>query len=184
MAWTYPLLLIFSFLTKFWVCFPSQFHRNFFMSSHPFRFSQQLWFLSVDKSLESQVVSRAYRMGATENVFVEQLVSRHSIEELIVLMNKREQNKHDKLYANVVDLEEFKSEYYEHQRFVTDEKKNNMDSTAKVHYLLSNMKLIRPNHETYRKRNLDISSSNITREKRVRFSDSVARWLDLKEQGS
>ncbi len=110
-------------------------------------------------------------MGATENVFVEQLVSRHSIEELIVLMNKREEKKHDMLYANSADFDEFESEYYDSGNFCPDEDKNKTDSFAKVHYLLSNMKLIRPNHIALRKRTSNNNSSNPQRRKRVRFAD-------------
>ena len=84
-------------------------------------------------------------MGATENVFVEQLVSQDSIEELIVLLGKKKQ---DTLYAN---SEEFKSVFYgrDVQNFIKtgdqsgDEDKIN--AHAKVKYLLSRVKLIRRN---------------------------------------
>jgi hypothetical protein len=115
---------------------------------------------TIDKSLESQVVARAYRMGATENVYVEQLVSRNSIEELIVQMNKRNDSSQDALYANSDEIEHFQSEYYGNKANLSTEEsndknnKNNKDNTsnskvnaqAKVQYLLSNVKLIRPNH--------------------------------------
>ena len=96
----------------------------------------------LDKSLESQVVARAYRMGAKERVQVEQLVSRHSVEELIVQMNRE---------TTVNDL-------YEHcNKSEKDDITNNSPPTknkkearsslaiiekakqqAKVHFLLSN----------------------------------------------
>ena len=104
-------------------------------------------------------------MGATENVFVEQLVSRHTIEELIVLMNKREEEKHDLLYANSKDIEKFKSEYYD---LVPRGDEDKVDPNAKVRYILSNMKLIRPNKTSYRKRGNNFIS-NKRRKKRVRF---------------
>lgn len=128
----------------------------------------------LDKSLESQVVSRAYRMGATENVFVEQLVSRHTIEELIVLMNKREEKKHDLLYANSKDMEKFESEYYDSKCLVPREDENKVDPNAKVRYILSNMKLIRPNHMTYKKRRNNLIHSKRGK-KRIRFADDTAK---------
>ena len=72
-----------------------------------------------DKSLETQVVARAYRMGATGPVFVEQLVAKNSIEEEMIQMNARYQRKFDG---------------------ISDAKDNN----AKLHRLLMSAKLIRP----------------------------------------
>ncbi len=113
-------------------------------------------------------------MGATENVFVEQLVSRHSIEELIVLMNKREEKNHELLYGNSHDLDEFESEYYGGKiSTVHKDCDAKTDPIGKVHYLLSNMKLIRPNHSAYRKRKMKSASSNYTRKKKIRFADDV-----------
>ena len=78
-----------------------------------------------DKSLERQVIARAYRMGATENVHLEQLVARESIEEVMVKMNKKyDQNQSVQIASN-------------------ENKKSNPPS-AKIGYLLSNAKLIRP----------------------------------------
>lgn len=135
-------------------------------------------FFCVDKSLESQVVSRAYRMGATENVFVEQLVSRHSIEELIVLMNRREGKNHDMFYANSNDFNEFKSEYYDGKTsIVNNEGDLKADSIGKVHYLLRNMKLIRPNHMSYCKRNVKNATNN-RRNKKIRFADEQIVSID------
>lgn len=94
---------------------------------------------SVDKSLESQVVSRAYRMGASEHVFVEQLVSRNSIEELIVQMNKREKHV-ENIYANDPNAFAYESKYYSNMT----ENDLNTDHKHKVRQLLSNVKLIRP----------------------------------------
>lgn len=100
----------------------------------------------IDKSLESQVVSRAYRMGASENVFVEQLVSRHTIEELIVTMNKRNET-NSNLYANHDKLEDMKSEYYGTTHFMDEscDNDNKTNTHAKVKFLLSNVRLIRHN---------------------------------------
>jgi len=46
-------------------------------------FVTHIFFLDTiyDKSLEAQVVARAYRMGATGPVFVEQLAAKDSVEE-------------------------------------------------------------------------------------------------------
>lgn len=78
-------------------------------------------------------------MGASEHVFVEQLVSRNTIEELIVQLNKRE--KHDEyIYANDPNACTLESKYYSG---VTDNECNN-DHKHKVRQLLSNVKLIRP----------------------------------------
>lgn len=131
----------------------------------------------LDKSVESQVVSRAYRMGATENVFVEQLVSRDSIEELIVLLGKKKQ---DTLYAN---SEEFNSDFYsrEVQEFQTGHQNGNEDKInahAKVKYLLSRVKLIRRNKLPNLKRKASamlrvagISSNEVTTQKKgVKFN--------------
>lgn len=115
-------------------------------------FVTHIFFLDeiFDKSLESQVVARAYRMGATEEVFVEQLVSRHSIEELIVIMNKRNETKNS-LYANCDKLDDFTSEYYENNlqllKGISNSNLDSKDTHAKVKFLLSNVKLIRSNME-------------------------------------
>jgi len=128
-----------------------------------------------DKSLESQVVARAYRMGATENVFVEQLVSRHSIEELLVLMNKRDQSD-DTLYSNTKSMEDFKSDYYGSDiklSFTEDSSNNNMaKAQAKVRYLLSGVKLIRPKPVISRKRQGSQTKTHHDnkRKKTVRFN--------------
>jgi hypothetical protein len=105
------------------------------------QFVTHIFFLDeiLDKSLESQVVSRAYRMGASEHVFVEQLVSRNSIEELIVQMNKREKHV-ENIYANDPNTFAYESKYYSN---MTDNDLNT-DHKHKVRQLLSNVKLIRP----------------------------------------
>jgi SNF2 family DNA or RNA helicase len=105
------------------------------------QFVTHIFFLDeiLDKSLESQVVSRAYRMGASEHVFVEQLVSRNTIEELIVQLNKRDKHV-EYIYANDPNACTLESKYYSG---VTDNEFNN-DQKHKVRQLLSNVKLIRP----------------------------------------
>eukprot|EP00557_Chaetoceros_sp_GSL56_P009171 CAMPEP_0176494518 /NCGR_PEP_ID=MMETSP0200_2-20121128/10149_1 /TAXON_ID=947934 /ORGANISM="Chaetoceros sp., Strain GSL56" /LENGTH=1522 /DNA_ID=CAMNT_0017892301 /DNA_START=84 /DNA_END=4652 /DNA_ORIENTATION=- len=122
-------------------------------------FVTHIFFLDeiLDKSLECQVVARAYRMGATENVYVEQLVAKHSIEELIVKMNKRD-GQHNDMYSKDGSQEnEFMSEYYE----VKDPPNVSVDATAtitttttsgntnsnnrnRVGFLLTNVKIIKP----------------------------------------
>jgi hypothetical protein len=78
-------------------------------------------------------------MGASEHVFVEQLVSRNSIEELIVQMNKREKHV-ENIYANDPNAYTHESQYYSS---IADNEFNN-DQKHKVRQLLSNVKLIRP----------------------------------------
>ena len=53
-----------------------------------------LFFLDsiADKALESQVVARAYRMGASGSVFVEQLVAKDTIEEVMQQRNEARQS--------------------------------------------------------------------------------------------
>lgn len=108
-----------------------------------------LKYFRTDKSLECQVVARAYRMGATENVYVEQLVAKHSIEELIVKMNKRD-GLHNQMYSkNSYQENEFTSEYYELQETVaatttTTSATNNSGNRNRVGFLLSNVKIIKP----------------------------------------
>jgi hypothetical protein len=78
-------------------------------------------------------------MGASEHVFVEQLVSRNTIEELIVQLNKRDKHV-EYIYANDPNACTLESKYYSG---VTDNEFNN-DQKHKVRQLLSNVKLIRP----------------------------------------
>jgi len=115
-------------------------------------FVTHIFFLDeiLDKSIESQVVARAYRMGAKERVQVEQLVSRHSVEELIVQMNRE---------TTVKDLYEHNNKGKKvdtsHNSLPTKHKKEarsnlaiieKAQQQAKVHFLLSNLKLIRTGH--------------------------------------
>jgi hypothetical protein len=82
-----------------------------------------------DKSLESQVVARAYRMGATGPVYVEELVAKQSIEEVMNQMVSGED-------ANEVDTEDLN------------------ETRAKVHQLLKSAKLIREHPIGNKKRKL------------------------------
>jgi hypothetical protein len=88
-------------------------------------------------------------MGATENVYVEQLVARESIEELIVEMNKRENPTLDPGRDST-----------------NDNNLNRQDKT--IGFLLSNAKLIRPR----KIRGLDIGLEQQTKRKkrRVQFA--------------
>ena len=81
-----------------------------------------------DQALKHQVVARAYRMGAEGSVQVEQLVARSSIEELMVQMNKTED-----------DDESRESD-------IAAKGKNQKGGArdAKLHFLFTNLKLIRP----------------------------------------
>jgi SNF2 family DNA or RNA helicase len=114
-------------------------------------FVTHIFFLDeiLDKSLENQVIARAWRMGAAENVNVEQLVARHSIEELIVEMNKR-----DDLDQGVISNS-------------SDSKKSN--SHVQTSFLLKNAKLIRP--QNTRARITHLTSSKHEKNRRVKFAD-------------
>jgi len=94
-------------------------------------------------------------MGASENVFVEQLVAKHSIEELIVKMNKRD-GLHNTLYSNAHRQPDIRSEYYNidyASSEVAATKGDNINPQAKkIGFLLQNAKLIRPLRLAKRKR--------------------------------
>ncbi|KAL7538788.1 hypothetical protein ACHAXR_010846 [Thalassiosira sp. AJA248-18] len=115
-------------------------------------FVTHIFFLDTiyDKSLEAQVVARAYRMGATGSVFVEQLIAKDSVEEVM----------------NQMKLEEVVSEA------LIDVK----DKHAKVHTLLKSAKLIRPPHESKaKKRKLkerdQVNLNQAAKARGVRFKD-------------
>jgi len=72
-----------------------------------------------DKSLESQVVARAYRMGATGPVYVDELTAKDSVEEVMIQMNANRQA-------------------------TSQASKDNKEKHAKLHLLLKSAKLIRP----------------------------------------
>lgn len=80
-----------------------------------------------DKSLEAQVVARAYRMGATGPVCVEQLTAKSSIEEVMNQMNAGIASEAD------IDIQ---------------------DKHAKVHTLLKSAKLLRPQEHKAKRRKL------------------------------
>ena len=93
-------------------------------------FVTHIFFLDsiFDKSLEAQVVARAYRMGALGSVFVEQLTAKDSIEEVMNELNAGSRQ--------ATALADTKS----------------TEKHAKLHYLLKSTKLIRPQHETKAKK--------------------------------
>ena len=88
-------------------------------------FVTHIFFLDsmYDKALYAQVVARAYRMGATGPVFVEELTATDSVEEVMNRMNAGDQ----------ITLEAPS----------TDQKEKH----AKLHKLLMSAKLIRPKQE-------------------------------------
>jgi SNF2 family DNA or RNA helicase len=93
-------------------------------------FLEQVW----DKSLENQVVARAWRMGAKGSVDVETLVAEHSIEETMLFLEKdlgQNQNDSD---GSAPGIQNFRS--------TAKGKKRSEYQQAKVHYLLNNLKLI------------------------------------------
>lgn len=93
-------------------------------------FVTHIFFLDsiFDKSLEAQVVARAYRMGALGSVFVEQLTAKDSIEEVMNELNAGSRQ--------ATALADTKS----------------TEKHAKLHYLMKSTKLIRPQHETKAKK--------------------------------
>jgi len=90
-------------------------------------FLEQIW----DKSLEDQVVARAWRMGATSSVSVETLVAENSIEQTMFFLEKRLDENHS----------EDNSSAFQDIRSGSNAKKRS-EQHAKVHYLLKNLKLI------------------------------------------
>lgn len=102
-----------------------------------------------DKSVEAQVVARAYRMGAMGPVYVEELIAKDSIEEV---MNQMVSGRESILVAN------------------------SNEKHAKVHLLLKSAKLMRP-HQCHKKKrkisesNLRTSSKQSSRLVGVRFQE-------------
>ncbi|KAL3914146.1 MAG: hypothetical protein SGILL_006216 [Bacillariaceae sp.] len=90
-------------------------------------FLEQVW----DKSLESQAVSRAWRMGAKGAVEVETLIAENSIEETMVGLEKQLEQGFD---ADSDDVEGVRS--------VADGVKTQEYRRAKTHYLLKHLNLI------------------------------------------
>ena len=122
-------------------------------------FVTHIFFLDTiyDKSLESQVVARAYRMGAKGHVEVEQLIARHSVEELIAKMSdhkpqiqirerkeKGSSNNTGLLYDSLADtgMQEIS--------LTTKSAEEKQVRQAKLHYLLKGSKLI--NNSTSRRK--------------------------------
>lgn len=118
-------------------------------------FVTHIFFLDAiyDKSVESQVVARAYRMGATGPVHVEQLTAKNSVEEVMVELNtgRRQSKTMAKDEAN------------------SDPKEKH----AKLHTLLKSAKLIRQVANQQMKRKAD--GTDLKKKKAaktgVRFAD-------------
>jgi len=115
-------------------------------------FVTHIFFLDeiFDKSLESQVVARAYRMGAIGHVKVEQLVAKNSIEENMIEMNKRDGNSSETLYAKGTVVNESKQlkEAPESVFNNTESLQKSIDKTgtekqANIAFLLSSLNLVR-----------------------------------------
>jgi hypothetical protein len=90
-------------------------------------FLEQVW----DKSLESQAVARAWRMGAKGPVEVETLIAENSIEETMASLEKRLEQGAD-ISSN--EMQDFRS--------VAEGSRASEYQRAKVHYLLKSLKLI------------------------------------------
>lgn len=80
-----------------------------------------------DKSLKHQVVSRAWRMGAEHSVQVEQLVAKNSIEEVMLQMNQTDEETRPVRSIGT-----------------RSNNRTNGSTHSKLHFLLTNLKLIRP----------------------------------------
>jgi len=95
-------------------------------------FLEQVW----DKSLENQVVARAWRMGARGSVDVETLVAENSIEETMFLLEKKQppDQESEDGSAGSIGVQKFRS--------TTKHQKSSEYQQAKVHYLLNSLKLI------------------------------------------
>ena len=93
-------------------------------------FLEQVW----DKSLENQVVARAWRMGATGPVDVETLVAENSIEQSMFFLERNLQQYQSDNNGGGSEVQNFCS--------TAKDKKRSEYQQAKVHYLLKNLKLI------------------------------------------
>ena len=107
-------------------------------------------------------------MGATEPVCVEQMIAKHSIEELIVHLNKNN-TIHDDIYADS-SRSEITSKYYSSDTInkkiaSKDESKSNSKNTETA-FRLSNAKFIRSSAFGSNKRRTTTKEKN---KKRVRF---------------
>jgi len=100
-------------------------------------FVTHIFFLDsiYDKSLEAQVVARAYRMGATGPVFVEQLTAKDSVEEVMNRMNDG--------HLATLDAPTYQKEKH-----------------AKLHTLLKSAMFIRPKEEHVEKKRKLANSAN------------------------
>ena len=147
-------------------------------------FLDEIW----DKSLQHQVVARAYRMGATGHVEVMQLVANDSVEELMVQMNsgesKMSQVNTTAADKNLRNLHEMSSRKTKFRHNLTQEENN--ESRAKMYYLLKRAKFIKKNFvsacetkdmslKSVKSRNYSTDTEGsdddeITNVKRVRFS--------------
>ena len=118
-------------------------------------FVTHIFFLDsvFDASLRTQVVARAYRMGATGSVCVEQLTAKNTIEEVMNEMNNAKQ----------ID------------QSTSDANSNPTEKHAKLHQLLKSAKLIRPlQKSTMKKRKVMEDASGVddkSKSSGVRFKD-------------
>ncbi len=90
-------------------------------------FLEQVW----DKSLEQQVVARAWRMGAKGSVEVETLVAEGSVEEL---MGRLEANLQSGTQQSLTEMQGM--------QYATEAGKGSEYQRAKLHFLLKNLRLI------------------------------------------
>jgi hypothetical protein len=105
-------------------------------------FLEQVW----DKSLENQVVARAWRMGAKGSVDVETLVAENSIEQTMSFLERNSEHDQTSTNGEAPAIQNFRS--------TANSKKRSEYQQAKIHYLLKNLNLI-VNANT-----LDFSGSN------------------------
>lgn len=113
-------------------------------------FVTHLFFLDTifDKALESQVVARAYRMGASGPVYVEQLTAKDTIEEVMQQMNEARQSHN------------------------SDQK----EKYAKMHFLLKRSQLVRQQVQMNARKKRDAQDcvddgDKLAWQPRVRFKD-------------
>jgi len=103
-------------------------------------FVEEIW----DKSLKDQVIARAYRMGATGSVHVEQLVAKNSVEEIMMEMNKTSRppfrREDQSLKVSSKDRHE---QYINSFQRTSSTAKEIGEKQTKQQFLLQNLKLIR-----------------------------------------
>jgi len=141
-----------------------------------------------DKSLENQVISRAYRMGAVGSVQVETLVAQNSVEELMTKLQEESFKSKRQPYAtshinhNIIEKNNLGDD---NRSSAQEEEETNNDNdddddmeeiysasqsgntatkeyqSAKLHFLLKHLSLIRPNDNNTKNKKIKTSHDTV-----------------------